>query len=283
MNPTDLPRRRIASTVGYLLAGLVGTAVLTVVLLLVVRPLQRPVYDAVYLAVGPWTAEETAVVLTFTLASLSAIGLPTLVAAYVRGGATYARRVGSVAAGLLVLAAVLLAGVAYLGAIGLLAAAVAIVGYVVAILVSMGRLRGWPAGVATFAGGVPVLAVALLLLGFALGWGGGYDLVAREVPAATVNGTEAATFAEVPEVRDDLLDPSGEATDASCERGGEGRRTCRLPLRGYEHEARAARFLDRHGVRCPFRGAPADDDRQRSFVADDGGTYYRVSCVAYGD
>lgn len=169
------------------------------------------------------------------------------------------------------------------GVVGLLAAVVAFAAFVVAVPLTVRSLGAWPGGVTAFVGGVPVLVVLLLLLGFGLGWGGGYDVVATELPDSAVSGSADASFEEAPELRDDLLAPSTDDVYATCRETDEGRRTCRLSLRGYEHEARTARFLDRHGVRCPLRGSSVDETRNRSFVAEADGSYYRVRCVAYGD
>lgn len=282
MSTRDISLGRVARTVGYAVLGFVGTAVLGMALLVVAQPLQVTIYDALYLAVGPWTAEETATVLQFALASLGAIGVITLVAAYARTGTEHLRTLAPGLVGLLALVAVFVLASALLGVVSFLAAIVAVAAFVVAVPVGLRAVGAWPAGVATFAGGVPTLAILLLLLGFGLGWGGGYDLVAREIPADEVDGTAEASFEDVPQLREDLLRPADDDVFAYCETA-EGRRTCRLSLRGYDREAQAARFLDRHGVRCPFRGTSADEDRTRSFVATDDGTFYRVSCVSYGD
>lgn len=282
METPDLTARRVAVAAGHLVFGLVGTAVSAVALLQVGQPLQPLVYDAFYLAVGPWTATVTATILVFTLASLGGISVPTLLAEYGRSRFEHARALVAGLSGLLLALVFFLALTALAGANGWLAAIVAVGAFVVAVPVGLRYLGAWPATVTAFVGGVPVLVLLLLLLGFGLGWGGGYDLVAREVPASAVNGSAEASFDGVPQLRDDLLTPSGDGTYGYCERD-DGRRTCRLPLRGYDHEARAARFLDRHGVRCPFLNGRSTHAGKRSFVAEDDGTYYRVSCVAYGD
>lgn len=269
---------RVARTAGHLLLGFAGTAVLVVVLLPALQPLRVPVYNALYLAVGPWTATTTATVVAFALAVGVAVSVPTLLAEYARNRSEYVRPLGAALAGLVLLPVLLVVLAAFAGVVGLLAAVVAFAAFVVAVR----ALGAWPGGVTAFAGGVPVLVVALLLLGFGLGWGGGYDVVATELPASAVNGSADASFDEAPELRDDLLSPSPDAP-ATCRESDEGRRTCRLSLRGYEHEARAARFLDRHGVRCPLRGSSTPETRNRSFVAEADGRYYRVRCTAYGD
>lgn len=100
-----------------------------------------------------------------------------------------------------------------------------------------------------------------------------------------MDGTADVTFADAPRLREDLLAPSGDDATGYCQENAQGRRTCRLSLRGYDHEAAAARFLADHGVRCPYRNAPPGQETagNQSFVAADGETYYRVTCQAYGD
>lgn len=218
----------------------------------------------------------------FTLASLGGVSVSTLLAEVNRSRFDRARALVAGLAGMLLVCVLFVAVAALAGANSWLTAIAAFGAFAVAVPVGLRRIGAWPAAATAFAGGIPVLVVLVLLLGFGLGWGGGYDVVAREVPASAVNGSADATFDDVPRLRDDLLTPP-EDNYAYCERNDEGRRTCRLPLRGYDHEARAARFLDRHGVRCPYRNARATPDGNRSFVAEHDGTYYRVTCVAYGD
>ena len=55
-----------------------------------------------------------------------------------------------------------------------------------------------------------------------------------------------------------------------------------LSLREYDGESRAARFLDAHGVRCPYLNANTGE-KPGSFVAEHDGTHYRVTCEKYGD
>lgn len=94
--------------------------------------------------------------------------------------------------------------------------------------------------------------------------------------ASTVNGTAAADFDEVPEVRDDLF------VSGDCETDTEGRRVCRLYLRGYEYERTVVRFMARHGIRCPYQTTQSVEPAG-SFVGQYNGTYYRVSCSPHGD
>jgi hypothetical protein len=274
--------RRAASTAGYLLAGAVGTALLSLALLRALTPLQAVVYDALSLAVGPWTATESATVLTFTLAALCAAAVTALLVAYTDRGVASVRPLASALGVALLAVGLFTVASAFLGVAGLLAAAVAFAGFALGVPVAVRALAGWSDGLTALVGAVPTLLVLLFLLGFGLGWGGGYDLVATEVPDSAVDGQPAAEFAEVPALRADLLAPT-EGSAGYCERDESGRWTCHLPLRGYDGEARAARFLDRHGARCPFLNAPTRDPSGGTFLAVDGETYYRVSCVAYGD
>jgi hypothetical protein len=64
------------------------------------------------------------------------------------------------------------------------------------------RLEARLRTVATVLGGVPGFALPLFLLAVGLGWGGGYDLLAEELPGE--NGS-AVDFEQAPEVRDDLF------------------------------------------------------------------------------
>lgn len=283
MDVPDITLERTARTAGHLLLGTVGTTVAGLALLRLVQPLQVPLYDAFYLSVGPWTAEVTATVLGFVLAGTLAVALPTLLSVAVRSGTGGLQ---PLVAGLAVLLGGLFVGIAAWALAGLevvLAAVVAVVVVAVAVPAGLYRVGTWPDGVAAYVGGLPVLVLLLAALAFGLGWGGGYHVVAEEVPAEEVDTSAAAEFSEAPELREALLDPSQEDIYANCAQE-EGRRTCRLDLRGYDDEATAARFLDSHGVRCAPRNAPSrESPGEGSFVAEADGTYYRVSCETYGD
>lgn len=282
MNLGDVTLVGVARTVGYLLVGAVGTAAGALGLLLLVQPLRPAIYHASYLSVGPWSAEEASVVLPVAFAALTAAGVVTVLGVGVAGGRERATRVGAGLAVVVVALLALLGLATVLSAGGLPAAFVAVVAFVVAVPLGLRRADALAGGAPAFAGGVPVLLVILALLAFGLGWGGGYDLVAREVPADAVQG-EPATFEGYPEIREDLLSPGNGSGGRGYCTGGDGRRTCRLPLRGYAYEARAARFLAEHGVRCRFRGSNAASTENRSFVAVADGTHYRISCQGYGD
>lgn len=273
MDIPDVSLTDAATTAAYLLFGVAGTIVASIVALAALQPVQPVVYDAFYLRLGPWSATTAATIVHLGIAGVLAIGLPVVVAEAVDGDR--ARRLaGGLVAATVTLLVFLLAATA-LDAIGFLTVLVAYALLVVGAVAGL-RLTGASRGAsATFAGGVPVLAVLLLLLAFGLGWGGGYDVVAEPVSAESVDEPVNA-LDEAPDVREDLF--SEQACDPE-----DG--VCRLSLREYEHEAQAARALQRHGVRCPLVNAPASDrwDRDASFVAEHDGQYYRVRCQAYGD
>lgn len=282
MDVGDVTLRGVATTVGYLLVGTVGTAIGAVGLLVALQPVRPAIYRAYYLAVGPWSATETSSVLAFAFAALTASAGVTMVGVAIAHDVDRAARVGAGLAGGVVVVIAVMGIASYAGSGGLLAALAAVAVFIVAVPVAIGRLGGWTGGAPAFVGSVPVVILLVLLLGFGLGWGGGYDVVAREVPSDTVTGP-ATTFEGYPQVRDDLLSPEDPAgTHAYCQTT-DGRRTCRLPLRGYGHEAKAVRFLAEHGVRCRFQGASVASERNRSFVARADGSYYRIRCVTYGD
>jgi hypothetical protein len=263
-----------AATVGaYLLFGVVGTIIAALAAINALQSVQPVVYDAFYLQLGPWSATTAATTVHFGFAGVLAIGVPVVVAELVGGD-----RVRLVGAGLLAVTVALLLvllGAAALDAHGFLTVVLAYALLVVGALAGLRHFGASTGASATFVGGVPVLALLLVLLAFGLGWGGGYDVVAEPVPASSVD-EPATTFEDAPDVREDLF------SEAACD-PEDG--VCRLPLRGYEHEAQAARALDRQGVRCPLVNAPASDrwDRDASFVAEHDGQHYRISCQAYGD
>lgn len=265
---------RAAKTVAYLLGGLSGTAVVALTVLYVGVSIQPVVYDAFYRHVGPSEATETAILSHFLLAGFTAVSVALLAGDYVSDRLRHRRAVASaitVLGGLLVvfLVVALLELAAFLTALGILA-----VGVVAVPLLLRYRYSVRSGGVTAFVGGIPVLVVLLLFAGFGLGWGWGYIMTAQAVPASTVDGTAAADFDDVPQIRDDLF-------TSDCSTGTDGRRVCRMYLRGYEHEARVARFMARHGVRCPYQNLESGEPD--SFIATHNGTYYRVSCSPHGD
>lgn len=276
----NTPRETLkrAGTVGaYLALGFVGTAVVAVALLNVSRPLQGAIYDLFYLQVGPSEATETAILTQFIAVCVVAISVPVVLGDYLSDRLEHREAFArAIAATVLPLVAFLVVALARLASF--LTAAVVLAAVFVAIPVALRYRYGVRSGgVPAFVGGIPVVLLLLLATGFGLGWGWGYVVTAQEVPATSVNGT-AASFDGVPEVRDDLFE-SGD-----CETDPDGRRVCRLFLRGYEHETATARFLARHGVRCPYQNAPSTSaDPERSFIARHDGTYYRVSCSPHGD
>jgi hypothetical protein len=259
------------TTAVYLLVGAIGTGVLGVALTSILPSLRRAAYGSFYLSLGPWRATEAAVLLSGSVAGLVSLGVPTTLVAVVRGSRA---SVPPILAGLGALFGVsifLLVFVALLGLFEPPAAIVALVVAVAALGVGLYRLGTDHRTVATFAGGVPVFALLLVLL--AAVPGGGYALVAEEtgVPdPADANGS-LADFEAAPEVRDDLF---GSAT-----REGDDPITYGLSLREYDHGSSAARFLGENGVTCPYVSANADEESE-TFVAEHDGTYYQVRCVA---
>jgi hypothetical protein len=268
MDGSDLTPGGVLALTGFGLAGLVGTVVAGVAALAVLQPVQPVVYDALYRQLGPWTATSAATVVQFGAGGALAVGIPTLAAEYVDG-----RRPESVAAVLAagVVGVVVLVVAGVVTAVPAMLVAIVATGlFVVAAVVALGRVNASRGSRTAFVGGVPALALLLVLLGVGLGWGGGYDVVAEPAP----EGAQAtADFADAPELREDLFAPG------ACEEDS----VCRLPLRLYEHEAAAGRFLDDNGVRCPLVNDPSARDWGGSFVATHDDDPYRVTCVAYGD
>lgn len=273
MDVPDVTFRRLGLTLAYLLLGAVGTAAVGLGALFALGGLQPVLYHAAYATLGPSTATEFALLLHVVLSAAVGLAATALTAEYAsrRGenAPAFARATGVLAALVLGLAAVIMAGVDPFGAA--LAWVVAVAGALPVLLWVREGVRS--GGVAAVVGGVPVLVALLLLAGVGVGWGWGFVMTAHEVPAAEAGG-DVASFESAPEVRDDLL------ADRNCETDADGDRRCLLQLRGYIRERQAARFLERHGVRCPFRG-PGED--AGSFVAKHDGTFYRVSCSAHGD
>ncbi|MFB6136977.1 MAG: hypothetical protein ABEJ42_01365 [Halobacteriaceae archaeon] len=285
--PEHLPKR-VAVGVAAAVAGFLAATAIWLGALLAAQPLQRALYHALYLHLGPWSATETAIVLVMIGAMGLAAGVPTLATVGLRG---HRDRLPGLAVGLLALLAAVLAAVlvaALLGPSGFLPAIVATVALVLGVLALLAAVGGRSDGSPTFAGGLPTLAgalpalaMALFLLGFGLGWGGGYDVVAREVPNASVEAPADTDFADAPQFRETLFDPPDDYSYAYCD-VEDGRRTCRLSLRGYDREAHAARVLAEHGVRCRYQGDVSGTE-PGSLTALVDGTYYRVTCQTYGD
>lgn len=272
---TSIPTlKRIGTVAAYLVLGVVGTAAVALGLLYTLQPIQRVVYDAFYLQVGPSEATETAILTHFLVAGGTAISAVLLAGDYLsdrlNNRAAVAKAI-TVLLGLIVvfLLVALLELAAFLTAILVLTVAVLVVPLLLRYRYGM-RSGGIPA----FVGGIPVLLVLLLVTGFGLGWGWGYIMTAEEAPSSAVDGTASADFDDVPQIRDDLF-------AGDCSTGTDDRRVCRLYLRGYEHEARAARFMARHGVRCPYQNTQTG--RSDSFIATHNGSYYRVTCSPHGD
>jgi len=274
MNADRFSLDRLARTAGYALFGAVGAVVAALALTPALGPLQRAVYDAFYLALGPWPATEAASVLHIVAVGSLAVTIPLLVAEYAAGDRVQTLAVGAAVAFAVLVAASVLA--AFAGVLGFPTVAVIVALVAAAATAGLRRVGASRGATVTFAGSLPVLALLLVLLGVGLGWGGGYDVVAEPIDAGTVDGP-VADFADAPAVRDDLF------SAAACDPADGD--TCRLSLRGYDHQQQAARVLAANGVRCPFVNAPRNPvyDPDASFVAVHDGQHYRVSCAAYGD
>lgn len=258
----------------YGLLGVVGTAVVALPLLVATQPVQAVVYRLFYGQLGPSEATDVAVLTHVLVAGLVGISLPMLVGDYLSDRLANRDAFGAAVALLgALLLAFLVASLAHLAAVltALVVLAVAAVAVPVVLRYGYGVRSG---GVPAFVGGIPVLVVLLLVTGFGLGWGWGYYVTATAVTGEDV--TPTMDFEEVPRIRTDLFEGS------ECSTDGAGRETCRLQLRGYEHEGRAARFLARHGVHCPYQNAVAGD-AGGSAVASYDGSLYRVRCVPHGD
>lgn len=268
--------KRAGQLVGYFVLGLVGTGAIALGLLYVSQPIQTVIYDLVYLWVGPSEATETAILTHFVTVGVLGLSLTMLLGDYLSDRLVHREQILKAIGGLVGLIVVFL-GIALAGYAAFLTALLVLaVAFLGIPLILRYRYDIRSGSVPAFLGGIPVLVLLLLLVGFGLGWGWGYVITAQEVPVSAVDDATAVTFDDVPEVRDDLF-----AAD-NCEAGTDDRRVCRLYLRGYEHEAAAARFLARHGVRCPYQNARAPASPE-TFVARHDGTYYRISCAAHGD
>lgn len=271
----DIPTPKldqIGRTAGYLVLGIVGTVVFALAVLLIGGAIQPVVYDLFYLQVGPSEATETAILTHFLLAEFTAITIVLVGADYLNNGftnRTAITRIIGVLAGLLMVFLVLsvLELAAFLTAIIVLAAAV-----VTIPLLLWFRYDVRSGTLTTFLGAIPVLVVLLLIAGFGVGWGWGYIMTAEQVPESSVTGS-VVDLDDAPQIRDDLF-------DGDCS-GGDGDRICRLYLRGYAHEAQAARFMAEHGVRCAYQNEPDWDSD--SFIATADGSYYRITCSPHGD
>lgn len=263
----------IGRAFAYGVLGFVGTAVVAVGLLNATGVVQRVVYDLLYWWLGPSEATETAILVNFLLVVAVGISVPMLLGDYLSDRLANRVAFGYAAAALLGAVIVfLLVALLHLAAFltALVVLGVVLVAVPLALRYRFGVRSG---GVPAFVGGVPVLFALLLVTGFGLGWGWGYVVTAEEVPASSVDGTPP-DFAGAPAVAADLFD------EANCA-VVDGARTCRLSLRGYEHETAAARFLANNGVRCPYLNA-ATDTADGAVLAHEG-TYYRVTCSPHGD
>jgi len=274
MQDSTLSLERVGTIAAYSLLGALGTAAVALAILNAGEPVQRVIYALFYLQVGPSDATRAAVLTHFLIAGFAGSSVALLAGDYLGDRLEHATELARGIGALLGLVAVFLltslAGLAaFLTALLVLAAAV------VAVPLLFRYRYGVRSGaVAAFVGGIPVLVLLFLAAGFGIGWGWGYTVAAQEVPESAVDGTPSAAFEEVPQVRDDLF-------AGDCRTDTDDRRVCRLYLRGYEHEVAAARFMDRHGVRCPYQNAGSGSSG--AFLARHNGSYYRVTCSPHGD
>lgn len=269
----------VARTAGFVLLGLVATAVLGVGLLYVTRDIQSILYRVLYLSIGPTDATRLAMITHFTVVAILALTLPALAVLALLGeplpSARAVKRGVGLGAGLVFVFALTtrLGVVPYLSGLAILALLL----FGIPLLLYHQYEIDSPA-VPTLGGGVPVVILLFLLLGFGMGWGWGYVMIAETAPTSTVNGATAADFDTVPQIEADLF------RENACSGLAGGGEQCILSLRGYEHELAATRFMAEHGVRCPYVNAPAGTSAEAgSFIAEHNDTYYRVTCSPHGD
>lgn len=268
MDRSDATLRNALRLGGYALFGATGTVVGSLALLATTGSLRPMAYHALYRSLGPWGATTAGTVLQFTVAIGVAIAVSTLCGTYLSGESDRLRQMSVVGAGLVALLPCAVAVAALTGGSAFLALLVSLCVLGIGVPVGLWYAEFSAASIAAFVGTLPVLAFLVIALAFGLGWGGGYDVVAEEISGADADAV--TDFEDAPELRDDLFAPDACTTD--------GETVCRLPLRGYEHEARAARTLDSYGVRCP----PGSSESE-SIVVEHDGANYRLRCVGYGD
>lgn len=264
----------LARALGYAVGGFVLTALVGLLALPTTARLQGPVYDALYLRLGPSGATETAIFGHALVVAVGALAATAFAADAVSDRLAHRRALAAALGPMAVLVLAFLALAAaragsVLTAIGLLAVGVG--GVLLALRYRFG-VRS--AAIPAMAGGLPVVLVLVVLAAFGVGWGWGYAATAEQVPAEEAP-EDPATFEDAPQFGADLLDPR------RCETAPDGTRECRLELRGYERERRAARFMAANGVRCPYSNAGGG--ARDSFVVGHDGEYYRISCVTHGD
>ncbi len=273
MSLSNLTLKRVGTTLGYGVLGVVLTGAVGLVVLNLTDSGQAVAYDFFYLRLGPSGATEVAILTHFLTAGVLALGVTMLAADYLSDRGRNLRPVGlGFAAMLALVIAFLVVALAGLAAFltALIVLAVVLVGVPLWLRYGADIRSG---AVPAFVGGIPVIIVLLFLAGFGLGWGWGYVVVAEEIPESSVD-REVADMDGVPEIQEDLF-------TGDCETTSEDRRECHLQLRGYEHEVTAAQFMARHGVRCPYQNTHAGE--AGAFVGEYDGTYYRVTCSPHGD
>ncbi|MFB6254223.1 MAG: hypothetical protein ABEI06_06420 [Halobacteriaceae archaeon] len=265
--------RQAGKTVGYFIGGGLITIGIAIGLLRFTVWIQAIIYDLLYLQVGPSAATKAAILIHFMIIVMIAMTIAMAVGDLLSNRLAHWRYLvigmGTMMTLLLVFVVIALFGfAAFLTAIIVLGVSFVIIP---AMLRYYYHIKS--GAIPAFIGAIPVAILLFLLAGFGIGWGWGYILTAKAVPVSTV-GPPDANFEAVPAVSEDLFQPENCTTE-------DGRRTCRLSLRGYEHELIAIRFLARYGVQCPYTNAGSIDPS--SFIARHNDTLYRVSCIPHGD
>lgn len=272
--PDGLDARGAVRLGGSALFGLVAAGALSIAVMNALRGIQPPLYHAVYTEMGPTSATHVAVLGHFTLGAVIAVLVPPLVVAAAAdgfGGTTDLAPGLAGTAGLLVLFALGWQFASFPFFPGLVVLGLLLLG--VPLFLSH-RLDVRSPALPTMAGAAPVALALFVLMGFGMVWGWGYVVVAETVSPAVVDEPPSADFDDVPAVRDDLFAANNcDTTD--------GTTRCELQLRGYDHERTAARFLDQHGVRCPYTNDPGGPSG--SVIAEHENEYYRVTCTPHGD
>jgi predicted MFS family arabinose efflux permease len=140
-------------------------------LLYVFQPIQTVIYDLVYLWVGPSEATETAILTHFVTVGILGFSVAMLLGDYLSDRLAHREQILKATGGLVGLIVVFL-GIALSGyAAFLTALLVLVVGFLGVPLLLRYRYDVRSGSVPAFLGGIPVLVLFLLLVGFGLGWG----------------------------------------------------------------------------------------------------------------
>lgn len=274
MNFPNLSFERVATMVAYLVVGMVGTATVALAVLYAGRPIQPWIYSLFYLQVGPSQATKIAILTHFLVSGIAGTTVSMVIGDYLSVRLDQRTALLKVIAVLVSVPGVFLVGSLAKVTPFLIALPALAVAFVAIPLLLRYRYDVRSGAIPAFIGSIPVVVLLLLATAFGIGWGWGYIMTSENVPASSVNGSAAADFDDVPTVREGLFnEDSLTATN--------GRQVYRLYLRGYEHEQRAATFMARYGVRCPYQ--QADSWQSDSFIATYNGSYYEITCTPHGD